>query len=67
MKAFHNDKSIKEKYLNRVIQHQKLDKLKKGATGENGKGCAVACTLDMIYDHSRYPVELGIPEWLASG
>ena len=32
----------------------------------NGKirACAVGCTLD-VYDHSRYPVELGLPEWLA--
>ena len=28
------------------------------------QGCAVGCTLE-VYDHSRYPVELGIPEWLA--
>ena len=65
MIAFHNDIKIKEKYVNRVKKHRELDNLKQCETGENGKGCAVACTLDMVYDHSRYPIELGIPEWLA--
>jgi hypothetical protein len=65
MRAFFNEQSLKDKYVNRVIRHRELDSLSKGATGHNGKGCAVACTLDMVYDHSRYPTELGIPEWLA--
>ena len=64
--SFHGDKAIKKKYVDRVIMHQKADHLIHG----NGwlpdlqKGCAVGCTLE-AYDHSRYPVELGIPEWLA--
>ena len=65
MKAFHNDIEIKTKYVNRVMEHQRLDNLVKGETGVNGKGCAVSCTLDMVYDHSRYPIEMGIPEWMA--
>jgi hypothetical protein len=64
MKAFHNKVSIKNKYLKRVIAHQKADELVKGETGGGGKGCAVWCTLDK-YEHAAYPVELGIPEWLA--
>jgi len=64
MKAFHNDQAIKDKYLARVVAHINADNLVRGATGKNGKGCAVFCTLD-IYDHARYPIELGIPEWLA--
>lgn len=31
---------------------------------ENGKGCAIGCTLEG-YDHERYPIELGIPVELA--
>ena len=64
MQAFHNDPSVKEKYLSRVAAHAAADRLIQG-TGWNGsKGCAVGCTLE-AYDHSRYPIELGLPEWLA--
>lgn len=62
--AFHGDPAIKEKYVNRVMAHQKADKLIRGVGWEDGRGCAVGCTLES-YDHSRYPLELGIPEWLA--
>ena len=64
LRAFHNDPAVKIKYLARVDDHIAADDLVRGATGRDGKGCAVWCTLD-AYDHSRYPVELGIPEWLA--
>lgn len=64
MLSFHNDISIKKKYLNRVIKHRELDNIIKGIGWENGKGCAVGCTLE-DYNHERYPVELGIPIWLA--
>lgn len=64
MQAFHNDPAVKAKYLNRVIAHAAADALIQG-TGWNGsKGCAVGCTLE-AYNHSRYPIELGLPEWLA--
>ena len=65
MKAFHGKQSIKDKYVSRVQEHIRLDNLTKGATGDNGKGCGIACTLDMVYDHSLYPIEIGIPEWMA--
>jgi hypothetical protein len=64
MKAFHNDKEIKKKYLARVAAHAKADEIVQGATGQNGKGCAVWCTLN-DYNHASYEKELGIPEWLA--
>ena len=64
MISFHGQKSIQTKYLNRVSAHREADQLIQGETGYDGKGCAVWCTLD-AYDHSRYPIELGIPEWLA--
>jgi hypothetical protein len=62
--AYHGDPKIKAKYLRRVRAHAKADQLIKGTGWENGKGCAVGCTLH-TYDHSRYPTELGIPEMLA--
>ena len=64
MLSFHNDKAIKNKYVNRILVHQQADRIIQGTGWENGKGCAVGCTLEN-YDHSRYPIELGLPEWLA--
>jgi hypothetical protein len=64
LKAFHNDEAIKLKYLNRVKQHAELDEITKGKYWENGKGCAVGCTIHSG-KHNRYETELGIPEWLA--
>lgn len=64
MKAFHNDHSIKEKYLARVKAHREADNLIRGTGWEDGKGCAIGCTLE-AYNHSLYPDELGIPTWLA--
>jgi len=64
MQAFFNDPEIKAKYVNRVHEHILADNLVRGATGEDGKGCAVWCTLN-AYKHSAYEDELGIPEWLA--
>ena len=65
--AYHNDPKIKAKYINRVEAHRKADELVQGIGWEsNGvtKGCAVGCTLE-AYNHSRYPIELGVPEDIA--
>ncbi len=62
--AFHGDPAIKDKYLSRVAAHRAADELVHGVTWENGKGCAIGCTLE-AYDHARYETELGIPEILA--
>ena len=64
MQSFHNDLSIKAKYLERVRAHRAADELIKGIGWSEGKGCAVGCTIEN-YDHSRYPIELGLPVWLA--
>jgi len=64
MRAFHNDPAIKTKYLDRVRAHRAADNLIQGTGWEDGKGCAVGCTLES-YDHARYPIELGVPEVLA--
>lgn len=62
--AFHGDKKIKHKYLSRVRQHRLEDEIIKGTYWENGKGCAVGCTLHSS-NHVAYETELGIPETLA--
>ena len=69
MRAFHNDKSIKDKYIQRVKEHIELDEIVKGVyfeDGEPGKRrmCGVGCTIHSD-EHSAYETELGIPEILA--
>lgn len=62
--AYHNDPSIKAKYLMRIQKHMDADDLIRSVGWYDEKGGAVGCTLE-AYDHSKYPIELGIPEWLA--
>ena len=64
MLSFHGDQGIKSKYLARVAAHRAADELVQGTTWSNGKGCAIGCTLE-TYDHSLYPIELGVPMELA--
>ncbi len=62
--SFHGKKTVKAKYLRRVRAHAKADEIIKGKYWENGRGCAVGCTIHGS-DHAAYETELGIPEWLA--
>ena len=62
--AFHNSKATKAKYLKRVESHRKADEIISGTYWENGKGCAVGCTLNSA-SHSAYETELGSPRILA--
>lgn len=64
MKAFHNDPAVKLKYLERVLAHQKADEIVKDKYWENGKGCAVGCTIHGS-NQSDYAPELQIPEVIA--
>ena len=64
LKAFHNNPKIKQKYEDRVKAHQKADRIIRGQYWENGKGCAVGCTIEGS-QHKKYETELGIPEWVA--
>jgi hypothetical protein len=62
--SFHGKKSIKAKYLARVKAHVKADEIIKGTYWQNGKGCAVGCTLHSD-KHDAYEPELGITWRLA--
>jgi hypothetical protein len=62
--AYHGDPAIKAQYLERVRAHRAADELVKGQYWEEGKGCAVGCTIHGN-DHSRYETELGIPREVA--
>src|SRR5579863_1438147 len=62
--SYHNDPAVKLKYQARFAAHRAADEVIQGAGFRNGRGCFVGCTLD-AYDHARFPIELGWPEWLA--
>lgn len=64
LRAFHNDRRIKTKYLRRVRTHARLDQIIHGKYWEDGKGCAVGCTVHSS-SHLAYEIELGIPIELA--
>jgi hypothetical protein len=62
--AFYGKQSIKDKYLKRVQKHYDADEIIHGTYWENGKGCAVGCTIQGS-DHKKFETLLGIPESLA--
>ena len=64
MKAYLNDVSIKAKYLDRVRAHAAADEIIHGKYWEDGKGCAVGCTIHSG-NHLDYESKLGIPVMLA--
>jgi hypothetical protein len=64
MLSFHSDPSIKLNYLARVAGHADADEIVKGRYWENGKGCAVGCTIHGEA-HESFERELGIPQMLA--
>ena len=67
LRAYHGDPAIKAKYIDRIRAHRAAEHLTQGIGWESDgltRGCAVGCTLEN-YDHSLYPIELGLPEWLA--
>lgn len=73
--AFNNDPSLKEFVLAQLAEHREADKLVKGQYWENGKGCAVGCTLRAVSlrdgkeidysSHALYETSLGIPQIIA--
>lgn len=64
LRAFHNDQSIKGKYIKRMEDHIAADELMRGMgwdeEGEMVHGCAVGCTFN-AYNHERGPIEIGVP------
>jgi len=61
MRAFHGNPAIKERYRKRLKAHYKADEIGHGFYWENGRGCAVGCTIEGD-DHIRYEIELGVPQ-----
>jgi len=74
--AFHHDPSLKDFVLHQLVQHRETDKLVQGRYWQDGKGCAVGCTLEAVRlrnhapsidheAHNLYESELGVPRALA--
>src|ERR1700737_2528037 len=64
MIAYHGKQAEKSAILAQLEKHAKADELIKGRYWEDGKGCAVGCTIHGS-DHSLYEPRFGIPQMLA--
>ena len=64
MISFHGKQEIKDFYLARIKAHALADEIVKGQYWENGKGCAVGCTIHSN-EHANYEKEIGILRILA--
>jgi hypothetical protein len=62
--AYHGKQSIKDEILEQLDAHYVADEIIKGIYWENGKGCAVGCTIHSGI-HSEYEPIFGIPTILA--
>jgi hypothetical protein len=62
--AFHSKPAEKAKILKQLRTHAKADEIIQGQYWENGRGCAVGCTLHGS-NHADYEPKFGIPQVLA--
>lgn len=62
--AYHNDREVKKDILDQLQDHYEHDEIEQGYYWQDGKGCAIGCT---IYsdDHMLYEPCFGIPVALA--
>ena len=74
--AFHGDPKMKAAIMASLAAHREADEIVQGKYWENGKGCAVGCTLDAVKQfegkraiehgkHALYERYLGVPQILA--
>ena len=64
MIAFHGKKSGKDGVLKQLRAHARADEIVKGRYWEDGKGCAVGCTVHSD-SHAAYEAQFGVPQMLA--
>ena len=66
MRAFHGDSQIQARLIAQLRNHYERDEIVQGTYWQNGKGCAVGCTVHRADNpHALYPSLYGIPEQLA--
>lgn len=66
MRAFHGNAAVKTEYLARLSAHEVADEIIHGTYWQNGKGCAVGCTVHLNDNaHAAYESQLGIPQVIA--
>jgi hypothetical protein len=53
LRAFHGDPKIRNRYLKRVRAHAAADQIIHGTYWQEGRGCAVGCTIHSD-DHAAY-------------
>ena len=64
MIAYHGSQTEKDTILTQLQLHYDADEIIHGTYWENGKGCAVGCTIHSS-DHAQYEPRFGIPQALA--
>ncbi len=64
LRSFLGSEAVRNDFLQRVQEHAAKDEIVKGKYWENGKGCAVGCTIHSG-NHEEYRSSLGLPVWLA--
>jgi hypothetical protein len=62
--AYHGNQSEKDAILAQLAEHRAHDQIVKGQYWEDGKGCAVGCTIHGS-GHKKYEPIFGIPQALA--
>jgi hypothetical protein len=64
MLAYYGDQAVKDTIIAQLAAHRAADELVKGQYWQNGKGCAVGCTIYSGH-HAEYETRFGIPQMLA--
>ena len=64
MQAYHNSPQLKSDILATLAAHRAADEIVKGQYWQDGKGCAVGCTIKSG-NHMAYESQFGIPVVLA--
>ena len=62
--AYHNDPKVKQEIMDQLQEHYRHDEIIQGTYWQDGKGCAVGCTIHSD-DHMLYEPQFGIPVALA--
>ena len=62
--AYHGSPAIKQGVLDQLQEHYDLDQIRQGVYWQDGKGCAIGCTIHSD-DHMLYEARFGVPVALA--